>query len=82
MRKLESKPPDPEKTRKRVETTLRKHELGEPLTEKELMIVQWVRYGGCHACGGSFAAVKVAVRPRNRRDYVVHHPIDAERSSC
>lgn len=65
MRGLKSKPSDPEESRKRIEAALRKHELGEPLTEKELTIVYWVRHGGgCHACGGSgHRGVTVAVRP-------------------
>lgn len=50
MKKLKSRPSDPEKIRKKIETSLRKHDLGEPLTEKELLIVQWIRYsGGCAA---------------------------------
>ncbi len=63
MRKLKSKPSDPEKIRKRVQAAFAKHDRGEPLTETEQRIVYWVRYGGgCHACGGSSAGVKVVVR--------------------
>jgi len=46
-----SKPLDGEGMRRRVEAALGKAELGEELTRKELMIVQWVtRPGGCRAC--------------------------------
>lgn len=58
MRKLKSKPPDGEGMRKRVEDALRKREFGEMLSQKERMIVQWVRHGGgCSAC----SSVEVAV---------------------
>jgi hypothetical protein len=58
MAGLKSRPADPEGSRKRVEGALRKHDLGEPLTEKETLIVYWVRHGGgCHACGGVNVAV-------------------------
>lgn len=63
---LRSKPRSLEKQeelRKRIEVALAKHDRGEPLSDNEMTIVYWVRYGGgCHACGGSTTAgVKVAV---------------------
>lgn len=59
MSGLKSGPSDPEESRKRVEGALRKHDLGEALTEKESLIVYWVRHGGgCHVCG----AINVVVR--------------------
>lgn len=59
MKPLESKPPDGAGMRKRVDDALRKHQIGKALNQKELMIVQWVKYGGgCAACSGVEIAVK------------------------
>ncbi len=46
-----SKPLDGEGMRRRVEAALRKAKLGEKMTQKEIMIVQWVSsIGNCSAC--------------------------------
>lgn len=57
MRKPKSKPLDAEGMRKRVDDALLKDARGEPLTEKELMIVQWIKHGGggCRACSSGIA---------------------------
>lgn len=54
--RLESSPPDADAMHGRMDDALLKDMLGEPLSERELMIVQWVRHGGgCAACGPSVA---------------------------
>ncbi len=46
-----SNPLDGEGMRRRVEATWRKAKLGEKMTQKEIMIVQWVSsIGSCSAC--------------------------------
>ncbi len=46
-----SKPLDGEGMRRRVEAAWRKAKLGEKMTRKEIMIVQWVsNIGNCSAC--------------------------------
>ncbi|CAN5340305.1 hypothetical protein BH24ACT19_BH24ACT19_04850 [soil metagenome] len=46
-----SKPLDGEGMRRRVEAAWRKAKLGEKMTRKEIMIVQWVSsIGSCSAC--------------------------------
>jgi hypothetical protein len=49
--RLVSKPPNVEDMRRRVRAALRKAEHGEELTERELLIVQWITSSDrCHAC--------------------------------
>ena len=46
-----SKPLDGEGIRRRVEAAWRKAKLGEKMTQKQIMIVQWVSgIGSCSAC--------------------------------
>jgi hypothetical protein len=50
-KKLVSRPPHAAGIRQRVGVALRKAERREALTERELMIVQWISTSGCcHAC--------------------------------
>lgn len=68
MKPLKSKPADPQETKRRIDEALGKHDRGEPLTEKELTIVYWVRHGGgCHACGSGRPQVAVTVRSSDGR---------------
>lgn len=79
MKLLKSKPPDGEGMRERVDDALRKHELGEPLNQKELTIVQWVKYGGgCAACSG----VEVAINLRAPNAPISTLLFDPVRLSC
>jgi hypothetical protein len=58
--RLVSAAPDGEGMRRRVESAWRKAKLGEELTEKEFMIVQWERsIGGCRAC---YARMRRSIR--------------------
>lgn len=51
-KRLASAPPDPEAMRRRLDAALKKELLGQPLSQRELAMVQWVRNGGgCAACG-------------------------------
>lgn len=65
MSPLKSKPLIPakaEEVKRRIEGALARYDRGETLTEKELLIAQWIRHGGgCSSC----AAVPVIVRYRN-----------------
>ena len=55
-KKLVSPPPDPRAMRRRLDEALMKDMLGQPLSDRELAIVQWNRHGGgCAACGPSGA---------------------------
>jgi hypothetical protein len=51
-KRLASAPPNPEAMRRRLDAALEKDMFGYPLSERELVMVQWVRNGGgCAACG-------------------------------
>lgn len=51
-KKFASPQPDPDAMRRRLDEALLKDMLGQPLSEREVVMVQWVRNGGgCSVCG-------------------------------